>query len=204
METAAFWDRIAPKYAEDPISDQTAYEETLGRMRHYLQPHHNVVEIGCGTGSTALSLAAGVNRYIGTDVSPGMINIARSKLRGDTAQSLSFEVAAAADIPDAPADAVLALNLLHLLPDLTQVLHNAYEALPAGGLFIAKTGLLKEGAWYLGLMIPVMQAFGKAPYVRRLSEADLMAALAQAGFEEIETIRQKGIAPRLFTVHRKP
>ncbi len=204
MDAAAFWDRIAPKYAKDPISDQTAYEATLGRMRHYLQPHHHVVELGCGTGSTALSLAPGVKNYIGTDVSSAMIDIARSKLRDDVPQSLSFTVAPAADIPDGPVDAVLALNLFHLLPDLTQVLHNIYRALPSGGLLIAKTGLLKDGAWYLGLMIPVMQALGKAPYVRRLSEADMLTALREAGFEKVETIRQGGIAPRLFTVHRKP
>lgn len=203
METAAFWDRIAPKYARDPIADQSAYEATLGRMRHYLQPDHKVVELGCGTGSTALSLAPGVQSYVGTDVSPGMINIARSKLRDDAPQSLMFEVAPATELPDAPVDAVLALNLLHLLPDLTQVLHNISLALPTGGLLMAKTGLLKDGRWYLGPMIRLMQAVGKAPYVRRMSEADLLGAITQAGFEEIETIRQPGIAPRLFTIHRK-
>lgn len=204
MSTAAFWDHAAPKYAKDPISDQAAYEVTLGRMRHYLQPDHHVIEIGCGTGSTALSLAPGVKTYQGTDVSAGMIAIAREKLDATTPQSLSFDVAPAAQIPDGPVDAILALNLFHLLPDLTQVLHNIYAALPPGGLLIAKTGLLKDGAWYLGLAIPVMQAIGKAPYVRRLSQAEAMAAFAQAGFEQVETLKQPGIAPRLFTVHRKP
>lgn len=163
MSTAAFWDRIAPKYAKDAIADQSAYEVTLGRMRHYLQPDHSVVEIGCGTGSTALSLAPGVKHYLGTDVSSGMIEIARSKRPTDTSHSLEFDVAPAADLPKGPIDAVLALNLLHLVPDLTQVLHNAAQALPTGGLLIAKTGLLKDGAWFLGLVIPIMQAVGKAP-----------------------------------------
>lgn len=203
MQNAAFWDRIAPKYAKDPITDQTAYEATLGRMRHYLQPHHHVVELGCGTGSTALALAPGVQSYRGTDVSSGMIDIARGKLQPDMPEKLQFEVAAAADLPSGPIDAVLALNLFHLLPDLTQVLHNISLALPKDGLLIAKTALLKDAPWYLGAMIPVMQVFGKAPYVRRLSQTDLLAALADAGFDEVETILQPGMAPRLFTVHRK-
>ncbi|WP_341368966.1 class I SAM-dependent methyltransferase [Yoonia sp. BS5-3] len=203
MDNTVFWDRIAPKYATDPISDQAAYEATLGRMRHHLQPDHAVIEIGCGTGSTALSLAPGVKRYLGTDVSPGMIDIARGKVQDDVAQTLAFEVAAAADIPEGPVDAVLALNLLHLLPDLSQVLHNVWLALPPGGLLMTKTGLLKDGAWYLGLAIPVMQALGKAPYVRRMSKDELLTAIAEAGFAEVETILQDGIAPRLFAVHRK-
>ncbi|MEL6682188.1 MAG: class I SAM-dependent methyltransferase [Pseudomonadota bacterium] len=204
MDSAGFWDRIAPKYAKDPISDQAAYEITLGRMRHHLQPHYDVVEIGCGTGSTAVLLAPGVNSYLGADISPVMIQVACGKLKDDMSTRLGFDVAGAADIPDGPVDAILALNLFHLLPDLPQVLQNSFHALPSGGLLMAKTGLLKEGAWYLGLLIPVMQAFGKAPYVQRLSEADLARALAEAGFQEVETIRQDGIVPRLFTVYRKP
>ena len=204
MSTAAFWDRAAPKYATDPISDQAGYEKTLGRIRHYLQPDHHVVEIGCGTGSTALSLAPGVKTYRGTDISAGMITIAREKLDTRTPQSLQFDVAAAADLPEGPIDAILALNLLHLLPDMTQVLHTCFDALPSGGLLITKTGLLKEGAWYLGLIIPVMRAIGKAPYVCRMSETEAFAAFTDAGFELVETIKQPGIAPRLFTVHRKP
>ncbi|MDX8348186.1 class I SAM-dependent methyltransferase [Cognatiyoonia sp. IB215446] len=203
MQNAAFWDRMAPKYAKDPISDQAAYETTLGRMRHYLQPDHHVVELGCGTGSTALALAPGVQSYLGTDVSSGMIDIARRKLQPDGPEKLKFEVAAAAELPPGPVDAVLALNLLHLLPDLPQVLRNIASALPKDGLLITKTALLKEGPWYLGVMIPVMQVFGKAPYVLRLSQSELLSAIEEAGFDEVETILQQGTAPRLFTVHRK-
>ena len=59
MTDIAFWDRIAPKYAADPIADPAAHEATLERTRRLLGPGHRVVEIGCGTGSTALALAPG-------------------------------------------------------------------------------------------------------------------------------------------------
>lgn len=204
MDNAAFWDRAAAKYARDPISDQAAYTHTLGRMRDLLQPDDRVLEIGCGTGSTALELAPGVRDYIGTDVSSAMIEIARSKLPQAGPASLRFEVAAAGDLPQGPFDAVLALNLLHLLDDMEAVIARIYAALPPGGLFIAKTGLLKDGAWFIGLMIPVMQWIGKAPYVRSLSRAELEGAIKAAGFEITETIPQPGMAPRHFTVARKP
>lgn len=204
MTSATFWDRAAPKYAKDPISDMDAYTKTLGRMRHLLQPHHSVLELGCGTGSTALELAPGVARYVGTDVSGEMIKIARSKLTDDMPANLSFEVGPAGDLPSGSFDAILALNLLHLVPDLEEVLGKAYDALPSGGLFIAKTALLKDGAWFLPWIIPVMRALGKAPFVRSLSEDEMRAAFTWAGFEEVETLNQKGMAPRLFTVHRKP
>lgn len=204
MTDAAFWDKAAPKYAKDPITDMDGYHKTLARMKDLLEPHHRVLEIGCGTGSTALELAPGVDRYIGTDISAEMINIANAKLGTDSPASLRFAVHDADDIPAAPHDAILALNLLHLVPNLEVALDRIYEALPSGGLFIAKTGLLKDGAWFLPLLVPLMRAIGKAPFVRNLSQQEFLAMLTDAGFQVTETSLQSGTAPRLFTVARKP
>lgn len=204
MSNAKFWDRAAPKYAKSKIGDPAAYSETLGRMRQILQPHHRVLELGCGTGSTALELAPGVQSYVGTDLSAGMIEIARGKLSADLPADLAFEVAQAGAIPAGPFDAILALNLLHLLPTLEADLKAIFAALPEGGLFVAKTGLLKDGAWFLRPIIPVMQFFGKAPYVRSLSATELRDLLTSAGFTMIEELVQPGMAPRMFTVAQKP
>lgn len=204
MSDAAFWDKIAPKYAKDPISDLQSYNATLDRIKAILQPHHRVLEIGCGTGSTALQLADGVDRYIGTDVSSGMIAIAQGKLDGTTPDHLRFATHAAEDMPAAPHDVIMALNLLHLVPNMEEVLDRAYESLPSGGLLIAKTPVLKEGKWFLRPMVSVMKAIGKAPFVSFFTGAELKAQLREAGFEVIETLDQPGVAPRAFTVARKP
>jgi ubiquinone/menaquinone biosynthesis C-methylase UbiE len=52
-----------------------------------------VLEIGCGTGSTALRLAPFTRRLLATDVSAGMIAIAREKLAAQPVPQLSFDVA---------------------------------------------------------------------------------------------------------------
>lgn len=204
MSDAAFWDKIAPKYAKDPISDMESYVATRDRMKDILQSHHRVLEIGCGTGSTALELASGVDRYIGTDVSPGMIQIAQSKQTDDTPAHLRFAAHAADDLPSAPHDVIIALNLLHLVPNIEEVLDRIYESLPPGGLFIAKTPLLKDGKWFLRPMVKLMRALGKAPTVVFLNEKDLVSLLNEAGLQVVETIHQSGMAPRVFTVARKP
>ena len=204
MTNAAFWNKAAPKYAKDAIGDMPAYEETLDRMREILQPHHRVLELGCGTGSTALELADSVDRYIGTDVASKMVKIAKGKLTEQSPQNLSFAVQDAGVMTSGSNDVVLALNLLHLLPDLENTLAEIYKALPSGGLLISKTGLLKDGLWLLPLVIPLMRAIGKAPFVRSLSEESLIGLLENAGFKVTENLVQGGMVPRVFIVAQKP
>lgn len=201
MTDAAFWDKIAPRYAARPLDDPEGYEETLERIAAQLRPEHRVLEVGCGTGSTALRLAPGVAEYLGTDVSPAMIGIARAKGGPET---LRFEVAQAGDAPWPPYDAVLALNLLHLLPDLETDLARLARAIPSGGLLISKTPLLDGLRWYMKIALRAMQLVGKAPDIRRVDEAGLIALMEANGFDVIERFVQSGdMAPRAFIVARK-
>ena len=78
-DAATFWDKIAPKYAKDPISDVASYEYTLGRTLSYLTEDDSVLQLGCGTGSTALHFAPHVRDIVGADISSGMIDIAKTR-----------------------------------------------------------------------------------------------------------------------------
>ena len=78
--SARFWSKLARKYSASPIKDQTAYETTLARTSAYLRPDHSVLELGCGTGSTAMILAGNTRSYLATDFAAGMIDIAEEKL----------------------------------------------------------------------------------------------------------------------------
>jgi ubiquinone/menaquinone biosynthesis C-methylase UbiE len=185
---ATFWDRIAPRYAKRPISNMPAYEATLARVRNYLKPSDRVLELGCGTGSTALLLADAVDQYVGSDFSAGMIAIAREKLAASGRSNLEFvEAGAGTGAFEGPGfDAVLAFNLLHLVPDLEGTLAEVHGLLPEGGLLISKTPCIGE-KWYFRPIIAVMRAIGKPPFVVTLKIADLDRAVAGAGFEIVET-----------------
>lgn len=204
MTDAAFWDRIAPKYAKSKISDPDAYAETLARVRTYLNPEQSVLELGCGTGSTALLLAEGAGRYVATDISAGMIDIANGKLADQKGAAPSFRVAGVS--PGAYDgecfDTVLAFNLLHLLPDLDAALGVIKDVLPQGGLFISKTPAL-AGKWYFRPIIKVMQVFGRAPFVRMLGVDELDQMVEAAGFEIVETGLYPPSTPSRFIVARK-
>ncbi|SMX40843.1 class I SAM-dependent methyltransferase [Maliponia aquimaris] len=201
MTQAGFWDNIAERYATRPIGNVEAYEATLARVSHWLAPQMSVMEIGCGTGSTALRLAGQVARYLGTDISAGMVRIAEGKAAG--APNVHFARAGAGDAgAGEPFDAVLAFNLLHLVEDLPAVLHEVRARLPEGGLFITKTPCLGGKPWFKPL-IWALQKIGKAPGpVHFLRPAQLEAQIVAAGFEVVETGDYPKKLPNHFVVAR--
>ena len=75
----SFWNRSAARYAQRPIADQNAYLRKIALTQKYLNPEMDVLEFGCGTGSTALIHAPRVRSYLATDASPRMIDIARKR-----------------------------------------------------------------------------------------------------------------------------
>lgn len=204
---ARFWDRAARKYAADPISDMAGYERTLERTRHYLKSGDTVLEVGCGTGTTALRLAPSVARIVGTDISDGMIAIAREKAKAEGCANLAFEVGTpdAAPWPEATFDVVLGFNLLHLVAVRAAAMAGIHRLLKPGGLFISKTPCLKEMNPVFRVVLPAMQMIGKAPYVAFLSAGDIERELAMAGFEIVERGRHasRGRDVRPFFVARR-
>ena len=186
MTDATFWTKLAPKYARNPIGDQAAYDHTLGRTRSYLGPKDKVLELGCGTGSTALLLAPHVGHVTATDYAPGMIEIAQAK----PTEATNITFAVQQDVPETGQyDAVLAFNLFHLVQDIDAQFRAIHALLPVGGYFISKTACLNSGwKWRLaGMAIPMMRLFGKAPYVNRLSIQGLEGAITDAGFDIVES-----------------
>jgi SAM-dependent methyltransferase len=206
---ARFWDRIAIKYAADPIADMAGYEATLRRVQGLLSADQDVLEIGCGTGTTALRLAPFTRRLLAIDVSAGMIAIAREKLAAQPLPQLSFAVADADAAVAAPGeyDVVLAFNLLHLVTDLDHTLERAVQALRPGGLLISKTACISEMNPLIPyLALPSMRAIGKAPHALRFDADALQSAIARQGMVMVSVERHgtRGKDFRVFIVARKP
>lgn len=204
---ARFWNRIARKYAADPIADMGGYERTLERTRHYLKSSYTAFEFGCGTGTTALKLAPFVGRIVATDISSEMIAIAREKAEAEGRLNAAFEVATpdAAPWPDRTFDIALGFNVLHLVAAREAALRGVHRLLKPGGLFISKTPCLREMNPIVRIAVPVMQLFGKAPFVAFLTSGDLEREIRAAGFEIVERARHasRGRDARPFLVAQK-
>lgn len=203
-----FWDGISRKYAKGSIADQAGYERSLERTRALLKPDDQVLELGCGTGSTALRLAGDVRRYLATDISAGMISIAREKLSAHPVPTLEFQIATAeASMFEAGRyNAVLGFNYLHMVRDVPATLGRIRTLLAPDGLFISKTPCLGDMNPLLRLvLLPCMRALGKAPHVSVFNQAELSTLISSAGFDILaaENHATKGKGHRPFIVARK-
>lgn len=179
-----FWDQSAKKYSTSPISDQAGYQRTLDRTRALLGPSARTLELGFGTGTTALLLAPSVQSYLATDISSEMIAIAVSK--PTTAPNLAFRTATADDLGVEPLryTAVLAFKYLHLVRDLPGTLQKVHGLLEDGGLFVSKTPCIAEMNPLLRMLVlPVTQALRLAPYVSCFRAEELESRIREAGFE---------------------
>jgi len=199
-----FWDRIAPGYSKQPIADSESYARKLATTQALMRPDMEVLEFGCGTGSTALEHAPHVAHIVATDVSAAMIGIGREKAERAGIDNVSFRQSGVEDFeaPEGSFDMVLALNLMHLLPDRAAALAKIHRLLKPGGIFISSTVCLADRMWFLRPVIPVLQWVGKAPYVSFVSANAVLQEVATAGFEEQEHWTH-GRANSLFLVARK-
>lgn len=202
-DSKTFWENSAQRYAKSRIQDEAAYRKKLEITQQYLQPDWSVLEFGCGTGSTAIVHAPYVKEVLATDISDNMLAIAAQKAKDAEINNIRFQQGTLESInpPVASFDAVLGLNILHLLEDLDSAIAISYESLKPGGVFISSTTLVKELNPLWRMLIPVMQVLNLAPFVKRLSKEDLLARLSNTDFS-IDYIWQPA-TESVFIVARK-
>lgn len=204
---AHFWDRTSRRYAKGAVADPAGYERTLDRTRALLKASDNVLELGCGTGTTALRLATSVRAYLATDISAAMIAIAAEKQAATPVASLVFRAATAeALVPGRePFDAVLGFNYLHLVRNLSGTLRSIHALLAPRGLFVSKTPCVGDMNRLIRFLLPPMHAIGLAPYAGVFRATELSEHLSATGFEilAVEHHATNGDDRRPYIVARK-
>ena len=144
-KSAKFWDRIAIRYSKQPIADEASYQKKIQVTREYLKPDMEVLELGCGTGSTAIIHSPYVKHIMAIDVSSKMIEIAQGKADKKKID-ITFETSTIDDlnVQEQKLDVVLGLSILHLLENKEEVIAKIYKMLKPGGIFISSTMCLGD------------------------------------------------------------
>jgi ubiquinone/menaquinone biosynthesis C-methylase UbiE len=181
----AFWNKHADKYSRRPICDEAAYQKMLEVTRKYFQPDMDVLEIGCGTGTTAIAHAPFVGHIRATDLSTRMVEIAKDKATAAGIDNVMFEALSvdALDVPGASIDVVMAHNILHLLDDKERAIADIHTMLKPGGVFVSSTPCLGDMMLPIRLIVPVGRFLRLIPPVKVFPVAELKDSLENLGFE---------------------
>lgn len=204
-KSAKFWNRIAERYSKQPIADEASYLKKLQVTQKYLKPDMEVLELGCGTGSTAIIHAPYVKHIRAIDISSEMIKIAQRQADTKKIDNITFETATIDDLnlTEQKPDVVLALSILHLLENSEDVIDYIYKILQPGGIFVSSTTCLGDTMRWLKIITPIGRLLGLMPLLEFFTKDQLKDCLVGAGFN-IDHFWQPGKGKAVFIVARKP
>ena len=203
-QPSTFWDKIAKSYSKRPIADEASYQKKLHVTREYFRPDMEILEFGCGTGSTAIAHAPYVKYIQAIDISSKMIEIAQGNADAENIKNVTFERSGIEEFsaPDQAFDAALGLSILHLLENKEDVLAKVHKMLKPGGIFVTSTACLGDTMKFFKIIAPIGKFFGLMPLVKVFTTKELEDSLTDAGFE-IDYQWQPGKGKAVFIVAKK-
>jgi ubiquinone/menaquinone biosynthesis C-methylase UbiE len=199
QKAAALFDLLAPDYDSTgvPFFGPIAHD-LIEAMA--LQPGEDVLDMGCGRGAVLIPAATIVapGRAVGMDISPAMIEIARSAVResGLTNAEATVGSAITPDLPASSFDAVLSSLVLFFLPDPLTALSAWLPLLRPGGRVGVTTFGATDPRWkdideVLAPFMPSRDARTSGTQGPFESDAGMEELLSRAGFEKVRTVRQE-------------
>ena len=157
-----FWDRAAGLYDLFEWSNRKVNDAARTRAGELIPAGARVLDCAAGTGEFSLAVAKRAGSVLCTDQSEAMLARARKKAARRGLSNLQFahrDITALSD-PDGSFDAVIAANVLHLLPQPEIAVQELWRVAAPGGRLILPTYLQgKAGAAY-GSMIKIYQGVG--------------------------------------------
>ena len=139
------WDRVAPLY--DVVvntANRAVYAATGTAVARLIHPGDTVLECACGTGAITAAIAPTCASVVATDYSEGMLKQARKKLA--RFPNVVVEQADITDLhyADDSFDAVVAGNVIHLLPEPGDALKEIKRVVRPGGTIIVPTYVIPK------------------------------------------------------------
>ncbi len=203
-KSAKFWDKLAERYSKRPVADEAAYQKKLQVTREYLRPGMDVLELGCGTGSTAIMHAPYVKHIHAIDISSKMIDIAQGKVDAEKIENITFKCSTIDEfsVPKQSLDVVLGLSILHLLGNWQEIIVRVHVILKPTGIFITSTACIGDSMKFFKIIAPIGKFFRLMPVIKIFTTNELADSLSNAGFE-IDHQWQPGKNKAVFIVAKK-
>lgn len=190
-----YWDRNARRYDRSMLLLGRPLPRMVELAGEAVAGCERVLEVAAGTGLVTPSLAARAGEVVSTDYSEPMVARLAARVREQGLSNVRCEVA---DIyalrwEAGRFDAVVAANVLHLLPDLEGALASLRRVLRPGGKLVAPTFLHDETV--SSRIASRFFALTGFPGHRRFRASTLRSALEGAGLRIVRTETIPGLFP---------
>jgi ubiquinone/menaquinone biosynthesis C-methylase UbiE len=181
-----FFDGWAASYEDRRISPWFQYTQTLAIEAMDLRPDSRALDVGCGTGFAVRELACRLpdGKACGIDISPGMVEQARSRIPRAAAGRIEIQQANSASIPypDGFFSHLMCTNSFHHYPAPLEVLAEMQRVLEPGGQLVIFENA-PDLSLYTRLWDLVLRAL-ETGHVRYYTSRELGGMLEEAGLDE--------------------
>ena len=199
-----FWRTHARRYDRSIRVLNRRFPEIPALVAEDVRGAGDVLEVAAGTGLVTLQVAPAVRRLVATDRSPDMLAVLRDRLNAAGLANVEVREADALALPfaDASFDALIAANLLHLLPEPRRALDEFRRVLRPGGLLCAPT--FAHGETMVAQAVSRLLALARFPVVSRFRGDDLRRLIEGRGFEIRREALVAGTLPVRYVVAASP
>ncbi len=196
MKDKDYWERHARNY---DVSLRWVLGRPLPRMLELaseaVRGKQSVLEVAAGTGIITSAIARTSVSVVATDYARAMVEALERKIREAGHSNVSCEQADiyALDYADGEFDAVVAGNVLHLVPDLSAAIRALRRVTKPGGLLVAPTFCHDETrtSWVLSRLFAISGFPGR----RRFTLESLRTALEESGLQLVQSESLPGLIP---------
>lgn len=202
-DARAYWDRNAARYDRS----MRVFGGPLPRMLELIEREvagaEDVLELAAGTGLVTVALARSAKHVLATDYSEAMLAQLEARVREEGLANVTVARAdiTALDFPEGRFDAVVAANVLHLLPDMHQALRRMARILRPRGVLVVPTYCHAQTR--AARLASRALALTRFPGRRRLTLEELDAAVRDAGLEVTDAELLPGVLPIGFVTARR-
>lgn len=185
-----FGQRVERYMSMEVFSEEKYYQPVIEAARP--RPDDKVLDLACGSGLLAVTLARQTATVVGCDITPEMVESANARLASSGATNLKFIEAEASELPfsDGSFDLVTCRTAFHHFPNPDTALAEIYRVLADGGRLVLSDVFGPDDRDTRATRERIEKLFDPSHIMSyRLSELEAM--FSKAGFVSIRVAKEQ-------------